>query len=95
MEVYKSKLSTDVDSDLIYRDMLSVVRKGRVAVQIAEAVVAGEPAFPVMITADFDTATTTFRNDNSGEDTLLPIGVFVTSASNPGDLAVIEINFTN
>ena len=94
LEFYQSKLAADVESNVIYRGVMNVIRKGRIAVRVAVAVIAGNPAFPVPITAAFDTSGTTYRNDNSEQATLLPIGVFVTSAA-VGELAIIEINCTN
>ena len=94
LDVYQTKLATDVDDSLIKRNLMNIIRKGRIVVQVSEAVIAGDPAFPVPITADFDTANIKYRNDNSSGASE-QIGVFITSAATNGDLAIIEINFSN
>lgn len=93
-DVYQSKLAVDNDNDngYIKRNLINVLRKGRIAVQVGVDVSAGDPAFPNQIGANFDTLNIKYYR--TAQNNSERIGTFVTSATN-GSLAILEIDCVN
>ena len=72
-------------------DTVSVMRRGRVWVEVTAEVAAGETAYVDVITAEEDGKWTNVADDGAGTDNLATGGVF-RSAADAGDLAIVEIN---
>jgi hypothetical protein len=101
LTTYQSRLQAElappiqnrVDNTIIKTDILNVMRKGRIAVNVSVAVIAGDPCFPqVMAPETYATGGVLYgkETDNGSEK----IGTYVTSALQNG-IAVVEIHLSN
>lgn len=78
--------------ELLEKDSISVLRRGRIYVKVEEAVVAGDPVFVRAVVAGAEEAGS-FRKSADSTDTidLTSVAEFLTSAE-AGEFAVVDIN---